>query len=98
VDRVSAEREQATKQQERTVMPQELVKYPPATYSPDVGQPEPNLDEHLGTVAEATGVPVGRSVESDAVGRAVRDTHARGFGLAGADLGIRGDLPAEPCR
>jgi hypothetical protein len=37
---------------------------------------------------------VERPVESEGVGRAVRDAHARGLGLARAEVEILNDLPA----
>jgi hypothetical protein len=71
-------------------MPQEFVKY-----SPDVEQPEPNFDEILQTVIEETKAYIEQSVKSEGVGRAVRDAHAKGFGLARAEVEILDDLPAE---
>jgi hypothetical protein len=71
-------------------MPQDLVKY-----SPDVERPEPDFDEHLETVIEATKAYIERSVESEGVGRATRDAHAKGFGLARAEVDILDDLSAE---
>jgi hypothetical protein len=71
-------------------MPQGFVQY-----SPDVEQPEPNFDEFLEPVIEATRAYIERSVETEGVGRATRDAHAKGFGLARAEVEVLGDLPAE---
>jgi hypothetical protein len=71
-------------------MPQELVRY-----SPDVEQPEPAFDEHLGTVIEGTKAYIEQSLENEGAGRATRDAHAKGFGLARAEVEILDDLPAE---
>ncbi len=71
-------------------MPQDFVKY-----STEVEQPEPNFDENLQTVIAATKNYIEQSVESEGVGMAVRDAHAKGFGLARAEVEILDGLPAE---
>lgn len=71
-------------------MPQDFV-----VYSADVEQPEPNFEENLQTVIEATKEYIRKSVESEGVGRAVRDAHAKGFGMARAEVEILDGLPPE---
>ncbi len=71
-------------------MPQDFVQY-----SADVEKPEPNFDENLRTVIGAAQEYIKGSVESEGLGRAVRDAHAKGFGMARAEVEILDDLPAE---
>jgi hypothetical protein len=69
-------------------MPQDFVKYSAA-----VEKPDPDFDEHLQTVIGATKEYIEDSVNSES--RAVRDAHAKGYGLARAEVEILGGLPPE---
>ncbi len=68
-------------------MPQTFVKYTPA-----VEQADPDFDNHLQTVIKATKKYIQDSVESEGLNRAVRDAHAKGYGLARAEVEILGGL------
>jgi hypothetical protein len=69
-------------------MPQDFVKYSAA-----VEKPDPDFDEHLQTAITATKEYIEDSVNSES--RAVRDAHAKGYGLARAEVEILGGLPPE---
>src|SRR2546423_5648972 len=71
-------------------MPHACVKYTPA-----VEQADPDFDKHLQTVIEATKQYIQDSVESEGLNRAVRDAHAKGYGLARAKVEILGGLAPE---
>jgi hypothetical protein len=64
-------------------------------YTPDVEVVEPRFDENLKTVIERTEDYIARSVTSEGTGRAVRDAHAKGYGLVRAEVEILDRLPAE---
>ena len=53
-------------------------------YSPDVEQDEPDFEQSLQTVLDATKKHMHGSVETEGIGRMVRDAHAKGYGLARA--------------
>src|SRR5215217_6609738 len=71
-------------------MPQDFVKYSPA-----VERADPGFDENLQTVIAATKVYIKDSVESEGLNTAVRDAHAKGYGLARAEVEILGGLAPE---
>src|SRR5215217_4846787 len=71
-------------------MPQAFVKYSPA-----IEQPEPDFDKDLQTVIAATKGYIEDSVESEGLNRAVRDAHAKGYGLARAEVEILDGLAPE---
>jgi hypothetical protein len=71
-------------------MPQDFVKYSPA-----VERADPDFDENLQTVIEATKKYIEGSVKSEGLNTAVRDAHAKGYGLARAEVEILGGLAPE---
>lgn len=58
-------------------------------YTPDVEDDDPNFDRNLQTVIEKTERYIAESVEAGGTGRALRDAHAKGYGLVrgGGDPG-----------
>ena len=64
-------------------------------YSPEVEQPEPLFDEHLQTILATTVRYIEDSVEAEGIGQAVRDAHAKGYGLARAEVEILMGTPPE---
>src|SRR5215216_7075123 len=71
-------------------MAQDFVKY-----SPDIERADPDFDENLQTVIEATKEYIEGSVKSEGLNTAVRDAHAKGYGLARAEVEILGGLAPE---
>ncbi|MEU1465583.1 catalase family protein [Streptomyces sp. NPDC005727] len=71
-------------------MSQEFVKY-----SPDVELVDPDFEENLEAVIENMKKHIKRSVEVEGIQRAVRDAHAKGYGLARAEVEILKGAP-EP--
>ena len=71
-------------------MPQDFVKYSPA-----VEQADPDFDENLQTVIEATKKYIEGSVKSEGLNTAVRDAHAKGYGLVRAEVEILDGLAPE---
>jgi hypothetical protein len=71
-------------------MPPTYVKY-----APEIEQPEPDFDKNLQTAITATQEYIEGSVESEGLNRAVRDAHAKGYGLARAEVEILGGLAPE---
>src|SRR5215217_1007604 len=69
---------------------QSLVKYTPAVELAD-----PDFDENLQTVMGATKEYIEESVKSEGLNRAVRDAHAKGYGLVRAEVEILGGLAPE---
>jgi hypothetical protein len=57
-------------------MPTSFIKY-----TPDVEAADPRFDENLQTVIEKTERYIAQSVTTEGTGRAVRDAHAKGYGL-----------------
>jgi hypothetical protein len=55
-------------------------------YSPDVERPDPNFEQNLQTVLDGMKRHMKASVESEGIGRMVRDAHAKGFGLAQGEV------------
>jgi hypothetical protein len=70
--------------------PQSLVKYTPAVELAD-----PDFEKNLQTVIEATKKYIEESVKGEGLNRAVRDAHAKGYGLARAEVEILGGLAPE---
>jgi hypothetical protein len=64
-------------------------------YSPDVEHVEPDFDRTLQTVLDAMKQHMHGSVQSEGIGRMVRDAHAKGYGLARAEFEILDDVPNE---
>lgn len=62
-------------------------------YTPDVDICEPNFDENLQTVIEKTERYIAESVTAGGTGRALRDAHAKGYGLVRGEVEILGGLP-----
>ena len=64
-------------------------------YTPDVDVAEPHFDENLKTVIEKTESYIAESVTAEGTGRAVRDAHAKGYGVVRGEVEILAGLPAE---
>src|SRR6476620_6432152 len=64
-------------------------------YTPDIDSVEPRFDENLQTVIAKTEHYIAQSVTTEGAGRAVRDAHAKGYGLVRGEVEILGQLPAE---
>ena len=64
-------------------------------YTPDVEVPEPQFDQNLQTVIGKSEQYIAESVTAEGTGRAVRDAHAKGYGLVRGEVEILGGLPAE---
>jgi hypothetical protein len=64
-------------------------------YTPDVEVPEPGFEEKLQTVLQRTEQFITESVTASGTGRAVRDAHAKGYGLVRGEVEILSGLPAE---
>ncbi len=64
-------------------------------YSPDVERPEPLFEQHLRAILQTTLRYVEGSVTAEGIGRAVRDAHAKGYGLARGEVEILADTPPQ---
>jgi hypothetical protein len=64
-------------------------------YTPDIEAADPGFDENLGIVIGRTEQYISQSVMSEGTGRAVRDAHAKGYGLVRGEIEILDQLPAE---
>ena len=64
-------------------------------YTPALEQADPDFDRHLQTVIEETKKYERSSVEAEGLKRAVRDAHAKGYGLARAEVEILAGLAPE---
>ena len=64
-------------------------------YTPDVEVPDPQFDQNLQTVIGKSERYIAESVTAEGTGRAVRDAHAKGYGLVRGQVEILGGLPAE---
>jgi hypothetical protein len=71
-------------------MPPTFIKY-----TPDIEAINPGFDENLRTVIRRTEQYITQSVTAEGTGRAVRDAHAKGYGLVMAEVEILGQLPVE---
>src|SRR5215472_1396422 len=74
----------------QTVARQDFVRY-----DPTMERADPRFDQSLQTVIERTKRYVGESVEAEGIGQAVRDAHAKGYGLVRGEVEILGGLPRE---
>src|SRR5258708_6410710 len=63
-------------------------------YTPDIEAADPRFDETLQTVIAKTEQYIAASVTTEGTGRAVRDAHAKGYGLVRAEVDILDRLPA----
>jgi len=64
-------------------------------YTPDVETADPRFDDNLQTVIAKTERYIAQSVTTEGTGRAVRDAHAKGYGLVRGEVEILDRLPAE---
>jgi hypothetical protein len=64
-------------------------------YTPDIETADPGFDENLQTVIAKTERYIAQSVTAEGTGRAVRDAHAKGYGLDRGEVEILDQLPAE---
>jgi hypothetical protein len=64
-------------------------------YSLEVERPEPLFDQHLHTILKAMVQYIDDSVKAEGIGQAVRDAHAKGYGLARAEVEILPGTPRE---
>ncbi|HEY0349151.1 MAG TPA: catalase family protein [Pyrinomonadaceae bacterium] len=64
-------------------------------YSPEVEQEEPDFEQTLQTVLDSMKQHMRGSLESEGIGRVVRDAHAKGYGLARGEFEILSGLPSE---
>ena len=64
-------------------------------YTPDVETADPEFNENLQTVIAKTERYIAASVTTEGTGRAVRDAHAKGYGLVRGEVEILDQIPAE---
>jgi hypothetical protein len=64
-------------------------------YSPDVEQPEPDFDRTLQAILDGMKERMRGSIQAEGIGRMMRDAHAKGYGLARAEVEILSGL-TEP--
>jgi hypothetical protein len=64
-------------------------------YTPEVERPEPLFDQHMQVILETTLQYIEGSVKAEGIGQAVRDAHAKGYGLARAEVEILAGTPRE---
>lgn len=64
-------------------------------FTPEIEAADPAFDANLETVIAKTEQYIAGSVTSEGTGRAVRDAHAKGYGLVRAEVEILDQLPAE---
>ncbi|SHN03589.1 catalase family protein [Streptomyces yunnanensis] len=64
-------------------------------YTPDVENDDPDFDRNVQTVIEKTESYIAESVEAGGTGRALRDAHAKGYGLVRGEVEILDGLPPE---
>src|SRR6516165_9506365 len=64
-------------------------------YTPDIETTDPGFDQNLQTVIAKTECYIAQSVTTEGTGRAVRDAHAKGYGLVSGEVEILDQLPAE---
>ncbi|MDH6708848.1 hypothetical protein P3T27_005594 [Kitasatospora sp. MAA19] len=64
-------------------------------YTPDVEDDDPHFDRALRTVIERTESYISESVSAGGTGRALRDAHAKGYGLVRGQVEILDGLPPE---
>lgn len=64
-------------------------------YSPELERVDPHFNDALQTVIERTRQYITGSIQTEGVGRAVRDAHAKGYGLVRAEVEILDGLAPE---
>ena len=64
-------------------------------YTPDVEAADPGFDENLRVVIGRTEQYIAQSVTTEGTGCAVRDAHAKGYGLVRREVEILDQLPAQ---
>lgn len=64
-------------------------------YTPHVEHAEPRFDANLQKVIDKTGNFIAESVAASGTGRAVRDAHAKGYGMVRGEVEILDRVPAE---
>ncbi|SBW17981.1 catalase family protein [Protofrankia symbiont of Coriaria ruscifolia] len=64
-------------------------------YTPDVEDDDPHFDQNLQTVIEKTENYITESLKAGNTGRALRDAHAKGYGLVRGQVEILAGLPPE---
>jgi hypothetical protein len=64
-------------------------------YTPGVEAAEPHFEQAVQTVIEKTKQYITQSVTTEGTGRAVRDAHAKGYGLVKGEVEILDHLPPE---
>ncbi|GAA3099799.1 catalase family protein [Streptomyces echinatus] len=64
-------------------------------YTPDVEKDDPRFDQNLQTVIKKTESYIAESVGAGGTGRALRDAHAKGYGLVRGEVEILDGLPPE---
>jgi hypothetical protein len=64
-------------------------------YSPAVEREDPQFEQSLQHIVDFTKRYVAESRDTEGIGRAVRDAHAKGYGLARAEVEILAGLPVE---
>jgi hypothetical protein len=64
-------------------------------YAPDIETAESYFDQNVQVVIGKLEEYIAGSVTTEGTGRAVRDAHAKGYGVVKAEVEILGQLPAE---
>ena len=64
-------------------------------YTPDIEAADPYFDQNLQIVIDKIEEYIAGSVTTEGTGRAVRDAHAKGYGVVKAEVEILGQVPAE---
>jgi hypothetical protein len=64
-------------------------------YFPEVERPEPLFDQHLQAILETMTRYIEDSVQAEGIGQAVRDAHAKSYGLARGEVEIPAGTPRE---
>ena len=67
-------------------------------YTPNIEGVDPGFEENLQIVIGRTEQYISQSVTTEGTGRAVRDAHAKGYGLVRGEVEILDQLPAESRR
>ena len=62
-------------------------------FTPAVERPEPTFEQNMQTILATTLRYIEGSVKAEGIGRAVRDAHAKGYGLAQAEVEILAGTP-----
>jgi hypothetical protein len=67
-------------------------------YTPDIEAADPYFDQNLQTVIGKLEEYIAGSVTTEGTGRAVRDAHAKGYGVVKAEVEILGSCPRSTRR